>query len=360
MDIKISNTSFVAVAIVDAFEYLMWVEKYNDESTFELCVRYSPELLAILHEDYYVNIPGSEKTMIIEDVEIKVHVERGPRIKVSGRSLESTIDRRIVLRQINIDTTLQAGIQALLNAEIISSIYPERNFLNFIFSTSVDPAVTGYNLKAQYYSENLLDVIKHLCKQTNLGFKVIQNSTNQFVFSLFAGKDRSYSQSTNAFVVFAPEFDNLLNSEYIYTKRFFKTYALVSGDPTSAGSGLPIRAQSFSGSVDDINMRRREMFVDARDMSKFLWDTNTQIADAVYALQLKQRGDEELALRGEITMFDGDIDLTNSYKYGIDFFLGDIVQLKDAYGHVGQKRITEIIFSEDLNGFRIYPTLKSI
>lgn len=358
MDITIYNTSFSAVGILDNAESFIWVDKYDEEGTFELYTKYDPTIEALFLPDYYLKIKESDRTMIIEGVHIKDDVELGPKLIITGRSLESILDRRIILRQITIDTSLQSGILALLNAEVISGLYPERNFPNFIFSSSSDPLVTGLTLKAQYYSEYLLDVIKYLCHQGGIGFKVILNSSNQFVFSLYAGKDRSYSQSTNPYVIFSPEFDNLLRSEYLYTKRYLKTYALVSGDPTVAGSGLPIRAQSFTGVQTGLD--RREMFVDASDMSKFLWNSSTEIPDLEYQNQLKQRGDEELAIRQELTIFDGEIDLINSYKYGVDFFLGDIIQMKDAYGHFGRRQIMEMTFSENISGRSIYPTLRTV
>lgn len=48
------------------------------------------------------------------------------------------------------------------------------------------------------------------------------------------------------------------------------------------------------------------------------------------------------------------------FRYGEDFFNGDIVQIANEYGHETQARILEIVQSEDENGFSVYPTFKTI
>lgn len=48
------------------------------------------------------------------------------------------------------------------------------------------------------------------------------------------------------------------------------------------------------------------------------------------------------------------------FKYGDDFFLGDVVQIEDEYGNEGKVRIIEVITSVNNEGAFIYPTFKSI
>ena len=48
------------------------------------------------------------------------------------------------------------------------------------------------------------------------------------------------------------------------------------------------------------------------------------------------------------------------FVFGVDFFLGDVVQLSDRYGNEGRSRITEIVFSHDSEGEKTYPTFISV
>lgn len=355
MEFRVLNTSFIAQGIVENVDSIIWTERYYGHGDFEIYLNFSFEMMALLQEDYYLISSDSDRVMIIDTIRIKTDPETGNKLVVQGRSLECLLDRRIVLRQILIDGNWQTGIQSLLNENVIDGLYPERDFPNFIFSASADATITALTLTAQYYSENLYDVIKNLCEQAGVGFKILLNSSNQFVFSLYRGLDRSYEQITNPYIVFSPQFDNLVKSEYFQTKKYKKNYALVSGDPTA---GITLRAQAFGSAGEGLN--RREIFVNASDMPKFLENTSTEISDADYLDQLLQRGQEVLAINDELVIFEGEVDLSNSYKYRTDFFLGDIIQMVDEYGHSARAQILEMTFSQNLSGSTTYPTLKTI
>lgn len=363
MDIKVLNTSFEALAIVDNVDSILWIERYNKHGEFEIYTQFSKYFLTVLSIGHYLTIPESELTMIIEDVRIKTDPDTGPKLIFTGRSLASVLDRRIVLRKILVDGSFQTGIQNILNADVIASIYPERNFPNFIFSASSNPTVTALTLKGQYYSENLLTLLEDLISQAGIGYKVILNSTNQYVFSLYAGIDRSYAQGTNSFVVFSPEFDNLLNSEYFKTARYKKTFVLVHGSPDSSPEGtpgFPLRTQVGGVGGFGTGLNRKEMFVDASSLSIYLENSSTRIPDVDYLAQLTQIGQNALAEHIEYSTFDGQVLLDRTYIYKQDFFLGDIIQIVDSYGNSTRSQIMELTIFENLSGRATYPTLRTI
>ena len=177
------------------------------------------------------------------------------------------------------------------------------------------------------------------------------NDSKQFVFKLYAGMDRSYNQSANSYVVFSPKYDNLVNSEYFESSQNLKNVALIGGE----GEGSERKYTSI-GTASGLN--RRELYVDARDISSDSGDDVTLTAEE-YNAKLVQRGNEKLAECKESVTFDGEADTTRMYTYGDDFFNGDIVQVENEYGHSAAARITEIIMSEDESGISVYPTFKS-
>lgn len=360
MELRILNTSFVATNIVESFESIIWTERYRRPGDFELRLKFSPDLLNIYQEDYYLIKPDTEVVMIIESLGIKTDKENGDKLIVKGRSLSSILDRRIVLAQTLLDTTLQSAVQTLLNDNVINSIYSQRNIPGFTFITSSDPLITTPTLKGQYYSQYILDVIQDLCEKADIGFKLTLNSSNNFEFRLYSGKDRSYNQLTNPYVVFSPNFGNLVSGEYFQTRAYKKTYALITGQAPSAFPAYPIRRQVWLNGINTSGLERREMHVDASDMSIYNESTGTEMSDTEYGNQIEQRGEETLAQYTELVAFDGQIDLSNSYIYRTDFFLGDIIQMTDNYGNSSSSQILEMTFSEDLNGSSIYPTLKTV
>ena len=71
---------------------------------------------------------------------------------------------------------------------------------------------------------------------------------------------------------------------------------------------------------------------------------------------MTQRGNEELQNKKISKTFDGEFDTTQLYTYNDDFYMGDIVQLANAYNMTARARIVEFILSQDENGYSMYPT----
>lgn len=290
--------------------------------------------------------------MIIEKIQITSDVEDGNHVTVTGRSLESILDRRIVWGQKTISGNLQNGIKTLLNENVISPSDSNRKIPNFIFEESTDSAITELKIEAQYTGDNLYDVIQKVCEERGIGFKVTLNDNKQFVFKLYAGTDRSYDQTNVPYVIFSPNFENIINSNYIESKASLKNITLVGGE----GEGSSRRYTTVGNGS---GLERRELFTDARDISSDIGDGET-LTNAEYDAQLQQRGKEKLAENTDVTSFEGQVETTIMFKYGEDFFNGDIVQIANEYGHETKARILEIVTSEDENGSSVYPTFKTI
>lgn len=97
----------------------------------------------------------------------------------------------------------------MLNECIISPSIADRKISNFVFVPSTDPKITSLKIDNQYTGDCLYDVIKGLCEENNIGFKIVLTDENKFAFSLYAGVDRSYEQTENPYVVFSPNFENI-------------------------------------------------------------------------------------------------------------------------------------------------------
>jgi hypothetical protein len=194
-------------------------------------------------------------------------------------------------------------------------------------------------------------VIKNLCAANNIGFKITLSDTNQFVFKLYSGVDRSYDQFDNPYVIFSPTFENIVNSNYSKSKKGLKTITLVAGE----GEGTA-RKTAIVGLGSGVS--RREMYTDAKDLSQTVNDV--PISDADYYAQLALKGIEDLVKNGTKELFDGEVDTTQMFKYGVDFFMGDVTQLVNEYGIKAKARVTEIIHSQSTSGIEVYPTFTII
>lgn len=352
MDLLVLNKSLDVIAIVDVYESIIWTERYYEYGDFELYTAMTQDILNYIKTDNYIQRVGSDRVMIIEEIRIDTDSDTGNHITVTGRSLESILDRRVVWSQTTISGNLQNGLKKLINENIISPSKEERKISNFIFKDSTDSQITGLTVEAQYTGDNLYDVISKVCEEKSIGFKVSLNENKQFVFELYAGADRSYDQTNHPYVVFSPNFDNIINSNYLESKENLKNIALVGGE----GEGT---ARKYLAIGNTSGLDRRELFVDARDISSEGEDGQTLTTEQYNEL-LKQRGNEYLAGYTDLVSFEGAVETNIMYKYGVDFFDGDIVQIANEYGHEAKVRILEVVISENEEGNSVYPTFKTI
>lgn len=352
MELTLLDTSLDAVAIVDEYKSIIWSDRYQEHGDFELYSPVTASILSVFKQDYYLLNRNSEHVMIIEKLLIKTDVESGNHITITGRSLESILKRRIVWKQRTLSGNLQNGIKTLLNENVISPSDSARRIDNFIFEASTDPRITGLTIDTQYTGDELYEVISKLCKKHGIGFKVTLNDNKQFVFKLYMGTDRSYDQTDNPYVIFSPDFENIVNSNYIESKSALRNVALIGGE----GEGSARRYTTIGNAR---GLDRRELFVDARDISSDVGD-DVVLTEAEYNAKLTERGHEWLAENTDVTSFEGEVEAAVMFKYQEDFFDGDIVQIANEYGHETKARIIEMTTSNNEQGTFVYPTFSTI
>lgn len=351
MDLLVLNRKFESVFILDKYESIIWTDRFSSYGDFEIYTSTDPDLFKNLQEDYYLWSADSEHMMIIEEWKTETDVEMGNHLTVTGRSLESILDRRIVWKQTNLNGKIEDQIKRLLDENVINPTDSNRKISNFIFEYSGDPYIDTLTIQAQFTGDVLYDAIKNLCDSVEIGFMITLNNNNQFVFKLYSGINRSYDQNDNPYVVFSPNFENIVNSNYFKSKKEFKNVTLVAGEGEGDNRKTVVVGETKSKGLD-----RRELFTDARDISSTTSDGD--LSSSQYNYLLSQRGYENLSENKIQQAFDGEVEATQMYRYGEHFFMGDIVQLENEYEMQSKVRIIEFISSEDKNGFKNYPTFE--
>lgn len=308
MDIYVYTRDFQYVGVVDRFESFIWTERYSEAGDFEIYTPVTHELINMLKEERFLVIEESSRFMVIEGVEIITDAEDGDIIKVTGRSAESLLDRRVIWNERDYSNySLQSIVKQLLIDNAIDPANSDRMIPGLIFNESLDPAITNLVVEeTSYFGENLYDAIKALCDSFSIGFKIeLDDQNDKYVFSLYAGKDRSYDQEENSYVVFSKKYGNLLSSDYVRTTSNIKNTALVLGEPGfwlddgmteydyNGGQGVSIgntygssdyhggQMVDLGGSSSDyyaqvktetgdgsVWLDRREIFVDGTDISR--------------------------------------------------------------------------------------------
>lgn len=348
MEFMILDTNFNAIGLVDKYESMIWTDRYRAYGDFEIYTDLQKDLFKAAVQGLYVWSRHSDRIMIIEDRLIDTKEEIGTRVTVTGRSLESILTRRIVWEQTNIRGNLQNGIKKILNENVINPKDPKRKIENIIFKDSTDPEITKLKIDSQYTGTNVYDLIVDLCETHDIGFRITLNETNQMVFELYKGVDRTYDQTEHPYVIFSPKFDNLIASNYYETKRGSRNVALVGGE----GEGLERRYISIG---DSSGLDRREIFVDARDITSEVMSDDpeegkVEMPEEEYLELLESRGQVKMSEFPEIVTFEGSVVPNGVFQYGRDFYLGDYVQLRNEYGMETKARVDELVRAHDLDG----------
>ena len=341
MNIFVMNDNFEKISIIDSYESVIWTDRYIGYGDFEIYAPFSFDLLNKVKQDYYLTILNSEHVMIIESVEILSDTDKGNRLKITGKSLESILNRRIMWSKAKYTGSLQDAIKSILTNSIISPSIEDRKISNFIFEESNDERITSLTIEDEFTEEqNVYDIIVGLCERNYLGYRITLNSSNQFVFKLYMGEDRSYDQLTNPYVVFSPNYENIINSNYIDSTEKMKNITLVIGEQTSitVGSGT--------------GLARREVYTDGMGVNP------KEVGD--YNESLKRLGTYTLQDNSRVKNFEGEVDAVRMFVYGKDFFIGDVVQISNEYGIEGSARVMEFIKSDDASGSKAYPTFQAI
>ena len=360
--ITVLNSSMEEVTEIDKYSSFIWTDRYNEAGEFELAIPVSSPYCKYLMKGFYLRIPTSNRLMIIEAKKTETDSEDGDKYIITGRSLESILDRRIVWKQTNVNGSVQNALKTIIDDAFIAPEDSRRRVSNMVFLMSIDPVVlaASYNKVAQYMGDIVYDVTKKVCQSKHLGFKMIWID-GHFQFSLFAGKNRSYNQTINSYVVFSPNHDNLISSKYLESIKNYKNLLRIGGE----GEGATRTFIKYFFEFEDENatepsgLERREIFLDCSDVSS-ITSGNTVMDVDQYTNALVNKGVEKMVDLVPETAFEGEIDTTIMYKYHYDFEVGDIVEIKNEYGNQDQVRITEVVQTWDPSGYSCVPTLESL
>lgn len=356
MDAVILNAAFESIDVIDSYSSFIWTDRYNGAGDFELYMPAFSQAFESLKVGNYVYNRNSDRVMVIEEISIESQTEEGDFLTIKGRSLESYLDRRVIWNFTTLSGNLQNGIKKLLDENVISPSNAQRRIPGFVFRASTDPKITSLTIdEIQFHGENLYDAITMLCEIHSIGWRLLPTFDGAFLFELYAGKDHSYAQDVNPWVVFSADYDNLLTSNYYETDKEFKTVALALGEGEGSDKKT-VEVPSSGGALS--GLARRETAFDVTVSVDSDIDENKR--DEEYIKLLKNQCEEYLSECKPSVAFDGEVESRIQFAYGVDYFVGDIVQVVNAYGLEASSRVSEIVFSCDETGETMIPTFVKI
>ena len=344
MDLWILTEDLQRVGIVDTSTSIIWANRHRQHGDFEIYISASAAMLDLLQEDRMVMRDDDDMVGIIERIKLSTDEENGDFLTVTGRCTRSILDRRIVWEQTAINDTVENGMRRLVSDAFISPAIAERKYDGLSLA-----AAHGYSdrVQIQYTGTDIKKAVESLCATNNYGYKMpLVDGVLQLDF--YKGTDRSAGQSENPRVIFSEEYDNLGETSYTRDKTGYKSIALVAGE----GEGTARRRTTVSRNTDLTGLHRRELYVDARDISS----NDGKIADAEYLAQLAERGATALSEAPIVESMEGTVEPQQMYTYKVDYFLGDIVTVVNKYGVSADAQVLEVVETWDQDGYTCTPT----
>lgn len=327
MDFYIYDADLNVVGIIDNYTSMIWTLRYNDIGDFEMYIKSTPEILEMCKIGHYIVRKSDSAMMIIKSIVQDESVENGNYITVSGVGVENIISQRIGWNVTLLQGRAEECIYTLINYNCINTDDTARVIPNLQLNP-LKHLITEITL-TDYLGVNVLGAVKQICDAAGYGFR-IKFANGKLAFEVYDGVDHSKNQTSNPWIIFDGE--SLSETKYQRDSSNYKNVALIGG-----GGENMNRVFSEYGTAAGIN--RFEMFVESSE-------TDTDILTAA--------GRDALQKYKSVKTLDGE--LSNYHAYGINYDLGDIVQIENASGVSATSRVIEIIQSIDDSGIYTIPT----
>ena len=305
------------IGFLEIFKSALFEEYAYKAGTFSVESILTPESIEMLRPDNIIWFEDSHAG-IIEYIDLKTD-ETGQYITAKGSMLTGILSRRIMWGGYNFyDTPENIMRYAVTDCAIepTKGDAKKRKIKNLTLS---DLENVGEKIRKSQTGGTLLDFLTETGEANNTAFGLNFNAKDlQMEFFTHAGIDRTINQRENEPVFFSAELDDVLNAEYTYSSSNYANSALIAGQ----GEGEQRIFEEINS--EDSGLSRRELYVDARDLAQ------EELTSEEYKAILNTRGRERLAEMQLSYSFDADIRTNNqTYVFGIDFFLGDKITVKD-------------------------------
>ena len=363
------NRKFLKQDVIDGFGSIIWTERYYGDSEVELVVPATFDMVKKLPVGTFLGVDKSNEVMILETA----NIEKG-NLKATGISLVSWLNNRFIrvtekhedrywmlegspgwiLWTIVYNMCCQ-GSEYLSGAIPIGIPDPQQLIIPGLelkdYDNDGDPVTIGIPYGPVY------DVLRDIATTYKLGIQItLESATDDgyiLGFRSYRGLNRTTNQTVNPLVRFSPQMDSLTDIKEIQSIAQLKTL-VYSFAPSNPNELATVAGASGLSGTQYTGFDLRALLVFADDIT-----TDQVGGDAATLLNiLNSRAHDALTEHPFIKTVDGEIVPANQFKYGIDYNLGDIIEVQGNSDVVQTSRVIEYIRSQDESGGeRAYPTV---
>ena len=362
MELFTLNRGFLEQYVIDEFSSAIWTERYYGDSEVELIVPATPDMIQKLTEGTFLGLVGSKEIMLLDSVDIESGL-----LKVTGGSLMSFLNNRFIRdtpqhenRYWNFSGAPGWALWAIIYYMCISGSFPAGvpNPAAFVIPGlnlgGYDTSGAAVNFAVPYGP--VYDAMRDIATTYQIGMKITLESATDTSYSLafwdYKGLDRTSGQTVNPVVRFSPQMDTLTNIKELRSIKDYSTlvYSFAPGNPDGIAT-IP-GASSVSGAPGN--------GFDMRALMTFEEDITTDMTggdpNALIAI-LNSRAQLALTDHRYAKAIDGEIVPLHQFQYGVDYAMGDIIEVQGNSDIVQSSRVTEYIRAQDDAGERAYPTV---
>jgi hypothetical protein len=380
--IHVLDSSLIPIGIIEDYYSLVWTERFNEVGDFELELPIVYQNDSLLAFGNYLEIPTSDKIMIIENVKPTYNQDQESMV-IEGESIEAILKRRIIkddvytIHQGDVDEdgygNAQKAIYRLLWENIIFPVLnndgdTDRK-IDIVSEDYVQMSDIG-SYEEQFDRQSIYDIIKTISKNTvfaggwtptgykGLGFKMVKTSSDEFLFYVYEGVDRSHEQVgfvKNPYVLFSKNEGNVISSSVYETEKDKVTVVLVTSEDVTYPS-VYVWADGTSEGPTGNEPTGLDRIESSIEVNIDRTAVTPNLTDSEVLAIITAKGQEVLNV-GSSAVFEGEFDiLLGPYVYGVDFFIGDVVQCQLAERNL-PGRVIEVVQSYSNEGHTAYVSM---
>ena len=348
---------YTADKLIDDAVSIVWCERYQKPGEFVLLLRATPELFAYFCENHLlITREESDTVMIPELITLTTSAEDGNYLRITGYSAENILNQRAVWQTETRSGKADELIYYFIRENIGSFWYfhtdadhiPNYRFRYINLLEPGDHAPMNGETEVQLYGKRLGDFVFSTCEAFRFGFRIIFEN-GKLKYSCYQGNDRTIRQDRFPAVIFAEEFENLGDTVYTLDRSTYFNRFIIGGE----GDGKTRKEAVYTRSIQkNAGILMREKFIDAKNVSS---NSDGIQSEADYLGLLQAIASDAANAAEQTESFGGDVLPGGQFVYRKDYFMGDTVTVRNAYGITGTAVVSEIVETEDESGYRLIP-----
>lgn len=381
MELYILNDRFLRVDVIDDFESLIWTERWQSIGDFELIIKDTLKNrgrfeIGVNDSGVRLGLDESRRIMVSESIEYKVDQDGREMLYIKGRSQEKILQDRVVKKARALDTDNPTWLIFNVPRGVVMNLFNNAcrapTVLHIEDALPLQDVVLAHhyplggtlwhNETIWHYQEPdiLYNAIQQIVVRYNLGFRMLRHDTvPDPYFQFYWGYDRTRASSLDT-VLFDPEIDNFhVSSTFKSVQNVKNVLYAYYGEEDEDGVYKEWDVYRYRGFVGDGFDRRVMLYKHAMRDGTVVDPIEGPIKpDPDGWKELNKIGTQKLSSPNyrPAILSDGVISQTNRYQYDKDYYIGDLVEVRNNLNAIENKRVTECVFVSDMQGDRIYPT----